>query len=175
MYKRPRAVAEAERFLEQYGTTSPPVPVEEIAGWLGIQVVRAPSNGSESASLVRDGRRTIIGVNSRQTRRRQRFSIAHELGHWQMHEGRPLIIDHTIRINNRDEMSSAATDTEEIEANSFAAALLMPRIWVQAAVDRELQFGINDRDELTLSLAKEFDVSTEAMRFRLINLGIFSG
>ena len=72
-------------------------------------------------------------------------------------------------------MSSAATDTEEIEANSFAAALLMPRIWVQAAVDRELQFGINDRDELTLSLAKEFDVSTEAMRFRLINLGIFSG
>ncbi|MGW4521345.1 ImmA/IrrE family metallo-endopeptidase [Amycolatopsis sp. NPDC004378] len=149
--------------------------MEEIASRAGIQVVRAPSNGSESAFLVRDGRRIIIGVNSRQSRRRQRFSIAHELGHWQMHEGRPLIVDHTIRINKRDEVSSAATDTEEIEANSFAAALLMPRTWMQAAVDRELQLGVNDRDALTLSLAKEFDVSTEAMRFRLMNLGIFSG
>ncbi|UOZ10200.1 ImmA/IrrE family metallo-endopeptidase [Amycolatopsis sp. WQ 127309] len=175
MYRRPRAVVEAERFLEQYGTTSPPVPVEEIAAWLGIQVVRAPSSGSESAFLVRDGRRTIIGVNSRQTRRRQRFSIAHELGHWQLHDGRPLIVDHTIRINKRDDLSSAATDIEEIEANSFAAGLLMPKNWVQASADREQLLGVVDRDQLTLSLAKEFDVSTEAIRFRLINLGIFSG
>ncbi|MFD6073738.1 ImmA/IrrE family metallo-endopeptidase, partial [Amycolatopsis lurida] len=164
MYRRPRAVVEAERFLAQHGTVSPPVPVEDIATWLGAEVVRAPSEGTESAFLVRDGRRVIIGVNSRQSRRRQRFSIAHELGHWQMHEGRPLIIDHSIRINRRNELSSAATDTEEIEANSFAAALLMPKKWVQDAVDREQLLGVNDRDQLTQSLAKEFDVSTEAMR-----------
>lgn len=174
MYRRPRAVVEAEQLLALYGISSPPVPVEEIASHAGIQVVRAASHGSESAFLIRDHSRTIIGVNSRQSRRRQRFSIAHELGHWKLHDGRALIVDHSIRINKRDNVSSAATDTEEIEANSFAAALLMPRTWVQQAVDRELQFGVNDRDDLTQSLAKEFDVSTEAMRFRLINLGIFT-
>jgi Zn-dependent peptidase ImmA (M78 family) len=160
--------------LAKHGVMNAPSPVEEIARAEGIQVVRSPASGGESAFLLRDGRRTIIGVNSRTSRTRQRFSIAHELGHWDLHEGKPLIVDHSIRINKRDEVSSAATDREEIEANAFAASLLMPHHLVQRAVDREIEFGINTRESLTLALAKEFDVSTETMGFRLINLGIFS-
>ncbi|GAA3012871.1 ImmA/IrrE family metallo-endopeptidase [Actinokineospora diospyrosa] len=174
-YRKPRAVSLAEQLLKKHGVTSAPTPVEEIAVAEGIKVVRAPAKGTESAFLIRDGRRTIIGLNSRTSARRQRFSIAHELGHWQLHKGKRLIVDHSIRINNRDHVSSAGTDIEEIEANNFAAALLMPRLLLQAAVDRELDGEVASRDSLALTLAHEFDVSTEAMKFRLINLGIFVG
>lgn len=164
----------AANLLARHGVATAPTPVEQIARAEGIQVVRSPASGTESAFLLRDGRRVIIGVNSRTSSTRQRFSIAHELGHWDLHEGEPLIVDHTIRINKRNEVSSAATDWQEIEANAYAAELLMPRNLVQRAVERELDFGIVTREGLTLTLAREFDVSTEAMGFRLINLGIFS-
>lgn len=166
--------ATARNFLDKRGILSAPVPVEDLAWQEDIQVVRSPASGGESAFLMRSAQATIIGINSLTSRRRQRFSIAHELGHWFLHDGRPLIVDHSIRINKRDQVSSAATDHEEIEANAFAAALLMPAHLVQRAVDREQEFGIDSRDTLVQSLAKEFDVSTEAMGYRLINLGVFS-
>ncbi|WP_216213061.1 ImmA/IrrE family metallo-endopeptidase [Amycolatopsis aidingensis] len=166
-----RGVAE---LLTKYGIHTSPTPVEPIARSEGIQVVRAPASGSESGFLLRDAERVVIGINSQTSRRRQRFTIAHELGHWKLHDGRPLIVDHTIRINKRDQVSSAATDYEEIEANAFAAALLMPAELVQAAVDREQKTGIESRDDLIQALAEEFDVSSEAMGYRLINLGVFT-
>ena len=57
---------------------------------------------------------------------RQRFTIAHELGHRALHPGRELILDVPVRVNLRDKTSSMASDIEEIEANAFAATLLMP-------------------------------------------------
>ena len=83
-------------------------------------------------------------------------------------------MDHAVRINNRNQTSSAASDNEEMEANAFAAALLMPSALVEAAVWREQELGINTREQLTDNLAAEFDVSKEAMSWRLINLGVFS-
>lgn len=70
-----------------------------------------------------------------------------------------------IRINKRDEVSSAATDREEIQANSFAAALRMPGSLLQASVEREVSLGIDARDDLIQTLAEEFDVSGEEMGF----------
>lgn len=163
----------AAQLLSRHNIVAPPTPVEEIARAEGIQVVRSPASGSESGFLLRDGNRITIGVNSQTSRRRQRFTIAHELGHWKLHDGR-LFVDHTIRINRRNEVSSAATDSEEIQANAFAAALLMPEGWVQRAIDREQERGIDSREDLVQTLAREFDVSTEAMGFRLVNLGVFS-
>jgi Zn-dependent peptidase ImmA (M78 family) len=164
----------AQVLLARHRITSPPVPVEQLAVAEGIQVVRSPSTGEESGFLLRDRSQTLIGVNSKNSDRRQRFTIAHELGHWQLHAGRPLIVDHLVRINRRNEISSSATDREEIEANAFAAALLMPASLIEAAVRRELDRGINIVERLTQLLANEFDVSAEAMSWRLINLGIVS-
>jgi Zn-dependent peptidase ImmA (M78 family) len=165
----------ALELLKQHGIVQPPVPVEDLARNEGIQVVRTQASGTESGFILRDGKRIVIGINSRNSRKRQRFTIAHELGHWRLlHDGRPLIVDHTIRINKRDEVSSAATDYEEIQANAFAAALLMPEEMVRAAVAREVSIGIDSKEILIQTLADEFDVSGEAMGFRLINLGVFS-
>lgn len=165
----------ASKFLSKHGIEKPAVPVEELAIREGIQVIRSPAQSSESGFLLRDGPKVIIGLNSRNTSRRQRFTIAHELGHWLLHKGRTIIVDHTVRrINKRDSVSSSATDNEEIQANAFAAALLMPSHMVRYAVERELRSEIPTRDDLTSRLASEFDVSQEAMNIRLINLGIYT-
>lgn len=166
--------AVADRFLHQHSVTTPAVPVEELAERENIVIVRAAAEPSESGFLLRDASRVVIGLNNRNTRRRQRFTIAHELGHWMMHEGRPIIVDHAVRINKRDDVSSGATDREEIQANAFAAALLMPKGFLDLSLKRELQLGVRSRDDLTQSLANEYDVSHEAMNIRLINLGVYT-
>jgi Zn-dependent peptidase ImmA (M78 family) len=68
-----------------------------------------------------------------------------------------------------------ATDQEEIDANAFAAALLMAAGWVRAAFETVVRnTTINSEDELAevLNLAARFGVSRQAMLFRLINLGL---
>lgn len=164
----------AAALLAKHQVERPPVPVEKIASAEGIQIIRSPAEGTESGFLLRDASHILIGLNSHQHPRRQRFTIAHELGHLQLHQGRPLIVDHAVRVNKRDKVSSAATDREEIEANAFAAALLMPEQLVRQAALRELQSGNESRDGVVLELSLLFDVSIEAMGFRLINLAILA-
>lgn len=168
---------EAYKLLTKYNINKPPVPVEEIAKGEGAIIVRQHFEGTESGFALRDGQSIIIGVNTRTSRKRQRFTIAHEIGHLKMGDGKPLIVDHSVRIDMRDEVSSIGTDAEEISANAFGAALLMPQEFVIRYVKRFAGEAIRSRggitrDELVAELAHEFDVSTEAMGFRLINLGI---
>jgi Zn-dependent peptidase ImmA (M78 family) len=165
---------QAAKLLADYGVATLPVPVEHIAVSHNIQVVRSAGEWSESGFLLRDEQRVIIGVNSRNAPKRQRFTIAHELGHWLLHKGKPLIVDQSVMINKRDDVSSQATDLEEIEANQFAAELLMPQRFIADAASHHLETGIASREELIAALARDFDVSNDAMGWRLINLGVLS-
>lgn len=164
----------AARLLAACEIKVPPVPVEQIAANHGIQVIRSAAEWNESGFLLRDNGRIIIGINGRNSPRRQRFTIAHELGHWQLHEGKPLIVDQSVMVNKRDDVSSQATDREEIQANQFAAELLMPQLYVAAELRRQMNSAIGSREELITNLARAFDVSNDAMGWRLINLGILS-
>jgi Zn-dependent peptidase ImmA (M78 family) len=171
-----RAYSCAYGLLEKYNMHELPIDVEALAANQGAVIAREYFAGSESGFTLRDGKRIIIGVNTRTSRKRQRFTIAHEIGHLILHAGKPLIVDHNVRIDRRDEVSSIGTDNEEIEANAFGAALLMPHGLVNKRVadyvERTVRSGQNiSRDELIADLAREFDVSSEAMGFRLINLG----
>lgn len=141
---------------------------------MGAKIARSAAEWSESGFLLRDGQQVIIGINSRNSAKRQRFSIAHELGHWFFHEGKKLIVDQAVTINKRDDVSSQATDRQEIEANQFAAELLMPHNFLANAIRQQMQRGVGSREELVTNLANEFDVSNDAMGWRLINLGFLS-
>lgn len=78
-------------------------------------------------------------------------------------------VDSIFRIHLRNEKSSEGTDQEEKEANLFAAELLMPKQFV----DRDLKaVKVLDEDSLQL-LAHRYDVSVQAMTFRLAYLGYF--
>lgn len=167
------AAERAKQMLSKFKVVRPPVDPEAIAGLLGVVVVREKLDGNTSAMLYREsGQPPVIGLNNSQSRKRQRFSIAHELGHLVLHPGRPLIVDH-VRVNFRDDRASAGSFREEIEANAFAAELLMPREMLEVALaEFELQTPEN---EIAKKLAAVFGVSTEAIGYRLVNLGLRSG
>ena len=170
---RPRyalARRKAKQLLREAGIAAPPVPVEQLAERMGALVRYAPFDGQMSGLLHRsaDGNRAVIGVNSRHPTVRQRFSIAHELGHLALHEPAFQIDQHAF-VSFRNSKSSSASDPHEIEANQFAAALLMPEALLRACLD---QFGENpDVEESIGRLAQRFDVSTQAMTIRLTSLG----
>ncbi len=169
-----KAEQHAARLLAEHNILMPPVPIEDIAAAEGALVVRNHFQGHESGFALREGGRWIIGVNTATSPRRQRFTIAHELGHLLLHEG-TLITDYSIYLNNRDDRSSLGTDKQEIEANQFASNILMPRNLVISELKRELDLAqVGSRDELIARLSRAFSVSTEAMGFRLVNLNIIT-
>lgn len=162
----------AMELLKEHRIEKAPVPVERIARGLGAQLQFEPFDGKDDVSgmLFRDDSRVVIGVNAKHVRTRQRFSIAHECGHLKLHEGK-MYVD--ARVNFRDSTSGLAVDSEEIEANQFAASLLMPRAFVLAESKKVLEKREpTDVENIVRELARVFDVSTQAMEFRLKNLGL---
>ena len=157
----------AEQLLVKAGVDTTPVPVEQVAAHLGIKIELADLGEDCSAVLVRNRDRAVIGVNEDHHPNRRRFSIAHEIAHFVLHEG-DTYIDKGYRVHFRDLESGSGTKLEEMEANAFAAALLMPAKWVRDAF-RQQPFDLTEDDSLEL-LAKKFEVSTQAMTYRLMNL-----
>ncbi|WP_121634658.1 ImmA/IrrE family metallo-endopeptidase [Tropicibacter alexandrii] len=154
-----------EGLLEQHGVTQVPVPVESIVSSYGIHL-RKGDLEDVSGLIVRDGSSVTIGVNAKQSRTRQRFTIAHEFGHFLLHDGMSSHVDHDYRVNFRSETSSLAVDVEEIEANFFAASFLMPKQFLDQADAIEAL----DSDTAVGQLARSFNVSRHAMSLRLSNV-----
>jgi Zn-dependent peptidase ImmA (M78 family) len=151
----------------QSGVRRPPVSVEEIAESLGLEVRYAPFDGDLSGALVRRKGETYIGVNSSDHPNRQRFTIAHELGHFVLHRGISIHVDKDFMVN-RDGDSSQGVDPDEMEANRFAAELLMPTRFIVGDVERLRRVSQSALE----SLARRYRVSPHAMSIRLGNFGI---
>ncbi len=115
----------ADGLLDEGGVAKAPVPVERLARLKGCRVVKYDIKDI-SGVLFRSADDVLIGVNSKHPPQRQRFTIAHELGHFLLHDGEAVHYDKDYRVSLRSDLSSAGTDIEEIEANFFAASLLMP-------------------------------------------------
>ena len=111
----------------------------------------------------------VIGVNRDQATVRQRFTIAHELGHLLLHEYSRVHVDRGFRVRLRSGLSSEGTDRDEMEANRFAAELLMPIEFLQADLEKR-EFDLADDSEFQ-TLAKRYGVSTQALAIRLNGLG----
>jgi Zn-dependent peptidase ImmA (M78 family) len=105
---------------------------------------------------------------------RQRFTVAHELGHRALQPGCELILDLPVRVNLRDKNSSMASDLEEIEANAFPATLLMPKQVIRDYLSRLPPLRRREPDATADALARIFKVSIPALNFRIINLGLTS-
>jgi Zn-dependent peptidase ImmA (M78 family) len=163
--------------LDDYGFKRPPIDVEKLAQKLGYEVVYQHLRGDVSGTVLldEDGHITI-GINTFHGETRQRFSIAHEIGHAQLHAStlktKPFV-DPPVRVLFRDGVSSLGEDPLEIQANQFAAGLLMPRALVgqvgQRLIDRNPRITSS---LLVEGLASRFNVSSQAMRYRLVTFGV---
>lgn len=146
-------------WVDEDGMLTLPVDPVRIAERLGIKVVRKPLEASVSGAIVKEPTKPhpLIYLDSRDHRNRQRFTCAHELGHFVAREG-----DREFAyIDERGPRASLGVDTDERFANAFAAELLMPAAAVRHFI----------REDPTVSgLAATFGVSVEAMKYRLDNL-----
>lgn len=163
----------ANQVLAQLGITDIPVPVDKIAKWLGARLRFSPLDEELSGFIfVRNGV-PIIGINSLHHPNRQRFSISHEIAHLRLH---PTYISSAVHVDThfaepvlkRDQSSATGTKRLEVEANQFAAALLMPRHVLSQLLKNS---PIDIEDEASLEeLATQFFVSKAALQYRIRNL-----
>ena len=111
----------AERILHALGISAPQgIDLEAIAWDQGAIVNYRPLESCE-ARIIGSTRKAVISVNCRSPLKRQRFSIAHELGHWHYDRGRALFCDKA-EIGNH----SSSVFNPEKRADSFASDLILP-------------------------------------------------
>jgi Zn-dependent peptidase ImmA (M78 family) len=134
--------------LRMFEVNAPPVPVDVLCAKLGVELQYVHQPGWDGALTLEEEGAAFIWVDDAVSHTRQRFTIAHELGHLFLHHG---------ELKFRDHITMLGIDPMEREANQFAAELLMPE-WL-------LRTFMTDRtvDEL----AALFDVSPQAMGIRM--------
>ena len=160
----------AQELLARLNIQSAPTPVEKIAKALGAQVRFSPFDDELSGMVFIKEGVPIVGVNSLHHPNRQRFTIAHELGHLELHR---KMITNNVHVDKefpalmRDPKSATGTEQIEIEANQFAAELLMPRKIIDQMLAGK-QFDIEDDGPIE-ELAKRFRVSKQALEYRIRN------
>lgn len=163
------ACTEAQRLLDKHAVKAPPVPVERIARSLGVRMEYAPlERGLSGLAYIRSNI-PIVGINTLHAPSRQRFTLAHELAHVLLHRSD---LERSVHVDRgslrRDALSAKGLDPIEIEANTFAAHLLMPSFLIASALgDRSVDL---EDEEAVVALAKRFKVSPAAMRYRLSSL-----
>lgn len=162
----------AQLIVRELGNDEIPVNVKLIARKLKVTIgeTELPEETSGVIQKVEGGNSTIL-VNNSHAKVRQRFTIAHELGHFILSTKSGIYVDKKIFF--RDSRYKPASDLEEIEANIFAAELLMPTHHVKRELGRIIKNGIIDiEDNIITPLAEKFGVSTIAMSIKLQNMGL---
>lgn len=159
-----RAEKAAARVLAELNL-SVPVEPSEVASAHGIVVAKDDLDENVSGVLLAEQEPVIIAVNRSHAENRQRFSVAHELGHYFLHRHSSSMFVDALPVFWRDGLSSEGVDPQEIEANAFAAALLMPKEAIRARLLRRSADPLDD--EGIRRLAEEFRVSPQAMAIRL--------
>ncbi|MGA9525959.1 MAG: ImmA/IrrE family metallo-endopeptidase [Myxococcaceae bacterium] len=138
--------AGADDILRTLGIAFPPVDVQAVAQRLGITLGWSDHHSGE---LRVEGDDALILIRKGEALVRQRFTVAHELGHLMLHS-----VDRAYRHND----STFAGNTMEIQANQFAADLLMP-LWMMDPAAQA--FGADLK-----KLAQLFKVSEQAAKLR---------
>lgn len=143
-----------------------PVDVISIAKNYGIKAYSAELNNEVSGAIKYDdkSKKFEIIVNKNNPGVRQRFTIAHELGHYFLH--RDILKNSDIHIDTLYRVVTQMdhqTKEQEKEVDYFAGALLMNRKVIEKLIEN---YSIEE-------MAQIFDVSYSAMTVRLDILGLF--
>ena len=159
----------AKGVLSQHGLYSLPIDPVRLANRIGVTVNNAKfADDSWAALIAKRGHTTRIFVEQSDPPYRKRFSIAHELGHHFLHllEDGEIVDKRTDMFRDREPVDGPMSEDriKEIQANWFAAALLMPAEFVRA------EWARNPR---MLHMVEVFNVSEEAMGYRVDALNLW--
>ena len=151
----------AEARIAELGITEPrDLDVDLIAMDAGMEVVYENLQGCE-ATLVGVGNKAIATVRRSTVRGRERFSVGHELGHWDMHRGRAF----RCRVDDPDQNWASDTLLEK-EADTYASHLLMPTSMFNPRVKALGTPGFREVEDLS----EVFATSVLATRMRVADI-----
>lgn len=156
---------EADKLLQELGIDSLPVDPFEIAKRLGIALQAMPSRmGGASGMLIHvAGQFGICYPTHIESEGFKKFSVGHEIGHYRL----PGHIEAV--INEQGQHVSAAgfrsSSRYEVEADHFAAALLMPTRFVSPILKKSVE-GLRAVE----AIANECETSLEAAAIRYTHL-----
>ncbi|MBS0300478.1 MAG: ImmA/IrrE family metallo-endopeptidase [Proteobacteria bacterium] len=139
------------------------IDLEAIAWDEGVRVQYKDLTGCE-ARLVGYNNRAIVTIRKTSDPRRKRFSLAHELGHWNYHRGRSF----ECRVDDWIEGYNSKP-IEEKEADKYASELLMPAYLFESlakTIKRPTFDGVKE-------LADKFNTSLTATAIRLVNMNVW--
>jgi len=118
---RIRAQSAAFRIWKELEHPDPcEIPLEHLAAARGVFVQEGAMKGAEGRLIRKNGRGIIRASPNSKYPGRRRFTIAHELGHWELHNGQSQF------LCSQEDMRDYGLSPMEVEANHFAAELLMP-------------------------------------------------
>lgn len=144
----------ARGFLSSAGIKSYPIRILDVSKFIPDLFIDGNEMEDEISGIQATYKgQFFIRYNSAHPVKRNRFTVAHEIGH--------LLLGHTNPCSNRPHDKSP----NEIEANQFAAELLMPLSMLKVAV--KTHTSVSD-------LAKVFWVSKEAMSIRVMETRIYN-
>jgi Zn-dependent peptidase ImmA (M78 family) len=170
-WARNRAERLVRELLENGRITAPPVDPHKIAKAVGLIVIADDLGPEVSGLLIRRGEQALVAVRRSDPASRRNFTVAHEIAHHvlghQFQPGEHVHVDKGNYISQRGPRSSTGADPREVEANQFAAALLMPS-WLIQKEARRLGSPLMDGD--VAEMARLFRVSEQAMTIRLTSL-----
>ena len=137
--------------------------LEVIEGRAGIPVTVAALPQGFAGVMRRDQERADIFINGTEAHVRQRFTLAHEFGHYRL--GHATVYDTAADILGRD--------PQEMQANAFAGEFLVPRAAVDAWLEREGDPKVEL--ETIVRMARHFGISAEVAKIRLEQAGRLRG
>lgn len=159
-------VSAAERLLQSLGVQNPKdIDLHAIAWHLGVIDIREREVEGCEARIVGRGSKAIISVKQGGNRHRRRFSICHELGHWQLHRGQ------TLYCKAADIRDHEITQAKEKVANGFASDLLLPPYLLAPIVQDFKTMDVAAVRET----ARIFDASMSATAIKLVRSGFVVG
>lgn len=172
--ERKKYIKDITKIISDFFSLSTPVDLNKLILNLNGTILydTLELNGMDAMIKKRGESSFEIHLSSFQSDMRKRFSIAHELGHLFLHMGYLIDIE---KWNTMDEKISFQRSNrftpKELEANEFAAILLMPESEFKKKSFEYL--GMNDVFDIK-AIAECFEVSVEAASLRGKKLGIFS-
>ncbi|MEO5367926.1 MAG: ImmA/IrrE family metallo-endopeptidase [Magnetococcus sp. WYHC-3] len=143
-----------------------PVDVHSAVKKVGGSIIIAPVGDMvcEAAARKADNNKFEIRLREGASVERERFSVAHELGHLFLHMGFQTDEGRweKVPVGESSERARYGVSESEYEVNEFAAALLMPEDHFRHAID---ELAVDDKIDMSM-VADRFGVSVSAARLR---------
>ena len=184
----------ARQILKDLGIEKPPVPVRTIIEAWALSIEEVQGSDSYDGELIPE--QQLIKINASRPRTRQRYSLAHELGHWvlfhkdRLHE----FADNSAEVTSREIEDSGYDEEDPFDDEDWVPNPDEEDFWpdpvdigpTKKARDREADIFAaellmptrwvkatwKDLGPDVARIARLYDVSEQAMWIQVENLGL---